>query len=249
VSEIVLETRKLTRQFGGLVAVDGIDLTIRDGELRALIGPNGAGKTTCINLLSGLFPPSGGEIRWQGRDVTAWSAARRARAGIARTMQVTSVFPNLTVRENVWLGALRTLRRPSALRSRDAFGDVTARADECLELAGLAARAHELAGSIGHGDQRLLEIAIALALGPKLLLLDEPTAGMSVKESWDIVHRLREIRARDRLTVVIVEHDMEIVMELAERITVLHLGQVLAEGTPDEIAANAEVQRVYLGGR
>jgi branched-chain amino acid transport system ATP-binding protein len=249
VSEVVLETRNLTRRFGGLMAVDGIDLTIRDGELRALIGPNGAGKSTCINLLSGLFPPSSGEVRWQGRDVTAWSAARRARAGIARTMQVTSVFPNLTVHDNVWLAAQRALGRPAVIRSREGFADVAARVHECLELAGIAARAHEPAGSLGHGDQRSLEIAIALALRPKLLLLDEPTAGMSVKESWDIVRRLREIRARDRLTVVIVEHDMEIVMALAERITVLHLGRVLAEGTPEEISANAEVQRVYLGGR
>jgi branched-chain amino acid transport system ATP-binding protein len=249
VSQVVLETRKLTRQFGGLMAVNGVDLAIRAGELRALIGPNGAGKTTCINLVSGLFPPSGGEIRWEGTDVTRWSAARRARAGIGRTMQVTSIFPNLTVFENVWLSAHRPLGRPSAARARDALPEVAERAHECLELAGITNRAREPAGSIGHGDQRLLEIAIALALRPKLLLLDEPTAGMSVVESWEIVARLREIRARDRLTVVIVEHDMEIVMELAERITVLHLGETLAEGTPGEIARNAEVQRVYLGGR
>jgi branched-chain amino acid transport system ATP-binding protein len=237
VSQVVLETRQLTRRFGGLMAVDGVDLAIHDGELRALIGPNGAGKTTCINLLSGLLPPSGGEIRWQGTDVTRWSAARRARAGIARTMQVTSVFPNLTVYENVWLGAQRPLGRPSAVRARDAVPEVAERAHECLELAGIGGRANEPA------------IAIALALRPRLLLLDEPTAGMSVVESWEIVRRLREIRARDRLTVVVVEHDMEIVMEIAERITVLHLGQTLAEGAPDEIARNAEVQRVYLGGR
>jgi branched-chain amino acid transport system ATP-binding protein len=153
------------------------------------------------------------------------------------------------VYENVWLSAQRPLGRPAALRAREAVPEVGERARECLELAGLAGRAREPAGSIGHGDQRLLEIAIALALRPRLLLLDEPTAGMSVVESWEIVRRLREIRARDRLTVVIVEHDMEIVMELAERITVLHLGRVLAEGTPDEVAGNAEVQRVYLGGR
>jgi branched-chain amino acid transport system ATP-binding protein len=231
------------------MAVDGVDLTIGDGELRALIGPNGAGKTTCINLLSGLFPPSAGEIVWQGRTITTWSAARRARAGIARTMQVTSIFPSLSVFENVWLAAQRQSGRPSALASRERFTDTAARARECLDLAGIAGRADEPAASIGHGDQRLLEIAIALALRPRLLLLDEPTAGMSVKESWEIVQRLREIRRRDRLTIVIVEHDMEIVMQLAERITVLHLGRVLAEGRPDDIAGNPEVQRVYLGGR
>ena len=244
---LILETRGLTRRFGGLLAVSDVSLALRDGEMRALIGPNGAGKTTLINLLSGFMPASGGEIRFGGEDITAWPAARRARAGIARTMQVTSICPTLTVLENVWLAAQRSSGRPSGLASRSPqVGD---RARDCLRLAGILARADEPAGSIGHGDQRLLEIAIALALGPRLLLLDEPTAGMSVKESWDIVERLREIRERERLTVLIVEHDMEIVMQLAERITVLHLGQTLAEGTPDEVARNADVQRVYLGGR
>jgi len=244
---LILETRGLTRRFGGLLAVSDVSLALRDGEMRALIGPNGAGKTTLINLLSGLMPASGGEIRFGGEDITAWPAARRARAGIARTMQVTSICPTLTVLENVWLAAQRSSGRPSGLALRSPqVGD---RARDCLRLAGILARADEPAGSIGHGDQRLLEIAIALALGPRLLLLDEPTAGMSVKESWDIVERLREIRERERLTVLIVEHDMEIVMQLAERITVLHLGQTLAEGTPDEVGRNADVQRVYLGAR
>jgi branched-chain amino acid transport system ATP-binding protein len=244
---LILETRGLTRRFGGLLAVHDVSLALRDGELRALIGPNGAGTTTLINLLSGLMPASGGEIRFRGEDITAWPAARRARAGIARTMQVTAICPTLTVLENVWLAAQRSFGRPPALASRSSLvGD---RARDCLRLAGILARADEPAGSIGHGDQRLLEIAIALALRPRVLLLDEPTAGMSVKESWEIVERLREIRERVRLTVLIVEHDMEIVMQLAERITVLHLGQTLAEGTPDEVARNADVQRVYLAGR
>jgi branched-chain amino acid transport system ATP-binding protein len=247
--ELILETRGLGRRFGGLLAVNAVSLALRDGEIRALIGPNGAGKTTLINLLSGLTPASAGEIRFRGVDVTAWPAARRARAGLARTMQVTAICPTLTVLENVWLSAQRSLGRPPALASRTSLRGVGARSRECLAVVGLAARADEPAGSIGHGDQRLLEIAIALALRPRVLLLDEPTAGMSVKESWEIVTRLREIRDRDRLTVLIVEHDMEIVMELAERITVLHLGETLAEGTPDEVARNADVQRVYLGGR
>lgn len=247
--ELILETRGLGRRFGGLLAVDDVSLGLRDGELRALIGPNGAGKTTLINLLSGLTPASAGAIRFRGEDITAWPAARRARAGIARTMQVTAICPTLTVAENVWLSAQRSLGRPPALASRARMTGVAERSRECLELVGIWPRADEPAGSIGHGDQRLLEIAIALALRPRVLLLDEPTAGMSVKESWEIVKRLREIRDRDRLTVLIVEHDMEIVMELAERITVLHLGKTLAEGTPDEVARNADVQRVYLGGR
>jgi branched-chain amino acid transport system ATP-binding protein len=247
--ELILETRGLSRRFGGLHAVDDVSVQLHDGELRALIGPNGAGKTTLINLLSGLTPASAGEIWFCGQNITAWPAARRARAGIARTMQVTAICPTLTVFENVWLSAQRSLGRPPALASRAALPGVGERTRECLQLAGIVARADEPAGSIGHGDQRLLEIAIALALRPRVLLLDEPTAGMSVKESWEIVKRLREIRDRDRLTVLIVEHDMEIVMELAERITVLHLGQTLAEGTPDEVARNVDVQRVYLGGR
>ena len=249
VSDVVLETRGLGRHFGGLQAVKDVRLALHDGELRALIGPNGAGKTTLINLLSGLTPASSGEIRFRGEDITTWPAARRARAGIARTMQVTAICPTLTVFENVWLSAQRALGRPPALASRSRLPGVAERSRERLELAGIAAHADEPAGSIGHGNQRLLEIAIALALRPRVLLLDEPTAGMSVKESWEIVKRLREIRDRDRLTVLIVEHDMEIVMELAERITVLHLGETLAEGAPDEVARNAEVQRVYLGGR
>ena len=246
---LILETRGLTRRFGGLLAVNDVSLTLRDGELRALIGPNGAGKTTLINLLSGLMPASAGTIRFRGEEITAWPAARRARAGIARTMQVTAICPTLTVLDNVWLAAQRLRGRPPLLTSRSSMRDVAARAHDCLRLAGILPRADEPAGSIGHGDQRLLEIAIALALRPRLLLLDEPTAGMSVKESWDIVERLREIREREGLTVFIVEHDVEIVMQLAERITVLHLGQILAEGTPEEVAGNADVQRVYLGGR
>jgi branched-chain amino acid transport system ATP-binding protein len=162
-------------------------------------------------------------------------------------MQVTSIFPGLTVFENVWLGAQRQLSRLPVLTDRRRLTAVESRVRDCLKEVGLMQRMDEPAGSIGHGDQRLLEVAIGLALSPRLLLLDEPTAGMSVKESWEIVRRLQEIHARDRLTVVIVEHDMDVVMELAETVTVLNLGRILASGTPDEIARNAEVQRVYLG--
>ncbi len=246
---VILQTRGLVRAFGGVRALDGVDLALREGEVHALIGPNGAGKTTFINVLSGLLPPTGGDIVWRGTSITHWSAARRARAGIARTMQVTSIFPNLSVSDNVWLAAQRQRPRLPVLALRHRLGDVAARVRQCLEWVGLAGRADEPAGSIGHGDQRLLEVAIALALRPRLLLLDEPTAGMSAKESWAIVRRLQEIRARDPITVVVVEHDMDVVLELAERVTVLHLGRILASGAPDAIARDAEVQRVYLGGR
>ncbi len=246
---VILQTRGLVRAFGGVRALDGVDLALREGEVHALIGPNGAGKTTFINVLSGLLPPTGGDIVWRGTSITHWPAARRARAGIARTMQVTSIFPNLSVSDNVWLAAQRQRPRLPVLALRHRLGDVAARVRQCLEWVGLAGRAEEPAGSIGHGDQRLLEVAIALALRPRLLLLDEPTAGMSAKESWAIVRRLQEIRARDPITVVVVEHDMDVVLELAERVTVLHLGRILASGAPDAIARDAEVQRVYLGGR
>jgi branched-chain amino acid transport system ATP-binding protein len=245
----ILQTRGLTRTFGGLVAVADVDLGVEEGEIRALIGPNGAGKTTMINLLSGLLAPSGGRILWRSEDVTDWSAARRARAGIARTMQVTSVFPSLTVLENVWLASQRRLRFMPALTDRRRFADIDGRARQCVELVGLGERLDEHAGAIGHGDQRLLEIAIGLALEPRLLLLDEPTAGLSPKESGEIVGRLREIHARERMTIVIVEHDMDVVMGLADTVSVLHLGRTLAEGSRHEVAGNPEVQRVYLGGR
>ncbi len=248
-SDALLEARGLGRQFGGLLAVDAVNLSLGAGEVRALIGPNGAGKTTLINLLSGLLPPTAGRIFWNGDEITRWSGARRARAGIARTMQVTSVFPNLTVSENVWLGVQRQRRRLSPVVERGGQTEVAERVLECLAVVGLTHRAEERAGRIGHGDQRLLEIAIGLSLRPRLLLLDEPTAGMSVKESGEIIRRLREIHARDRLAMLIVEHDMHVVMELAQTISVLHLGRTLAEGSPAEISRNAEVQRVYLGGR
>jgi branched-chain amino acid transport system ATP-binding protein len=249
VTGALLEVRGLERRFGGLVAVGGVDLAVRDGEIRALIGPNGAGKTTLINLLSGFLPPTAGEVLWEGESIARWSVARRVRAGIARTMQVTSVFPNLSVHDNVWLGAQRRLRRLPALTDRRRLTDVAEWVGQCLALVGLENRAAEPAASIGHGDQRLLEIAIGLSLRPRVLLLDEPTAGMSVRETGDIVRRLKEIHRRDGIAMVIVEHDMQVVMELAQQVTVLHLGQTLAEGPPAEIGRNADVQRVYLGGR
>jgi len=201
-----------------------------------------------IACLDAAYGPSSGRATRPPMEPMFTMRPRAVRSS-GRKACVTAICPTLTVLENVWLSAQRSLGRPPALASRTSLRGVDERSRECLAVVGLAARADEPAGSIGHGDQRLLEIAMALALRPRVLLLDEPTAGMSVKESWEIVTRLREIRDRDRLTVLIVEHDMEIVMELAERVTVLHLGETLAEGTPDEVARNADVQRVYLGGR
>lgn len=240
----VLETTELRRHFGGLRAVDGVDLAIGQG-ITAVIGPNGAGKTTLFNLLSGLLPPSSGSIRFQGRDVTRLPAHGRARLGMARTLQIKSVFPALTVAENVWIAARQKHRPldPFSIAARDK--ETEARAMRALEELGLADRARQRAGSLAYGDVALLEIAMALALEPRLLLLDEPVCGMSPAETEKAVERIRRIgKTTD---VIIIEHDMEVVFGLASRVVVMAQGQVLADGTPDQIAANAEVQEAYLG--
>jgi branched-chain amino acid transport system permease protein len=240
----VLETRGLTRTFGGLVAVDGVDFTVRAGEIRAVIGPNGAGKTTLFNLITGVLPPTQGQIRFRGEDITGLPAHRISQKGIARTVQVTSIFPTLTVTENVWLGAqsrgwLHPFRRPAAMET------VRRQVEEVIALVGLTAEADAEAAELSHGDQRLLEIALALSTRPDVLLLDEPTAGLSAKETRDMVRVVRQLAARQ--TIVIVEHDMDVVMELADTITVLHMGRTLAEGPPQATRENRLVQEVYLG--
>jgi ABC-type branched-subunit amino acid transport system ATPase component len=248
--EILLEVHGLSKRFGALAAVDGVSFRVRRGELSSIIGPNGAGKTTLFNLLTGLLPAEGGEARFRGAAITPLLPHQVVARGVSRSFQIISVFHALTVFENVRIAAQAKHRcRFAMLADSGSFAGLNEEARRLVAAVGLADQASAVAANLSHGDQRLLEIAIALALRPQLLLLDEPTAGMSVKESWEIVQRLREIRQRDRLTIVIVEHDMEIVMELAERITVLHLGRVLAEGAPEDIARNPEVQRVYLGGR
>jgi branched-chain amino acid transport system ATP-binding protein len=241
---IILETKGLTRAFGGLVAIDHVEFTIRAGEIRAVIGPNGAGKTTLFNVVTGVLPPTGGQILFEGEDITGWPAHRISQRGIARTVQVTSIFPALTVRENVWLGAQsRGWLHPLATRSK--MPGVERQVDELIALVGLTAEADAEAGELSHGDQRLLEIALALSTRPRLLLLDEPTAGLSAKETRDMVRVVRQLAARQ--TIVIVEHDMDVVMELADTITVLHMGKTLAEGSPQATRENRLVQEVYLG--
>jgi len=244
----LLEVEAATKTFGSLVAVDEVSLQVAAGELRAIIGPNGAGKTTFFNLISGFFPPSRGRILLDGEDVTALPAAERVRRGMGRTFQVTEIFPELSVRENVriavevasgyrlrpWLA--RTERRAAAERI-----------DEVLAMVGLEAKAGRLVGELSHGDQRAAEIAMALALKPRLLLLDEPTAGMGDQETYETTSLVRRLHRDDRLTIVLIEHDMRVVFNLADRITVLDRGRLLAEGTPAEIGANAAVQAAYLG--
>ena len=244
----ILETQELTRRFGGLAAVNRISLSIQAGQVRSIIGPNGAGKTTLFNLITGALAPTAGTIVFRGRDITGLAPPAIFRLGIVRSFQISQVFPKLTARENVALmawGRVRTSGSPFA-RARATADEVDHRVDALLDQVGLAELADQLAGTLAHGDRRLLEIAMALAAGPELLLLDEPTAGMSPEETKQTALLLRSL-APD-ITLVIVEHDMSVVMAISDRISVLHRGELLAEGPPEEIRANPDVQAVYLGG-
>ena len=235
----LLTTTGLSRDFGGLRAVDGANFSLMPGEIRAVIGPNGAGKTTFVSLVCGRIQPSAGTIMFAGADITDLPAYKRVRLGIAYTFQVTSVFANLSAYDNVTLSVQRTLTDG---RSR---GAVHAGVMEALSRTGLADRAGMLAGQLSYGHQRLLEIAMGLALAPRLLILDEPTQGLSDGEIEGFVALVREI-ARDA-TVLIIEHNMPVVMQLAHRITVFDAGKIIAEGSPAEIRAIEQVQEAYLG--
>jgi branched-chain amino acid transport system ATP-binding protein len=244
----LLEIRDLSKRFGSLVAVRGVSLAVNEGELRAVIGPNGAGKTTFFNLISGLFQPSGGSVHFDGADVTHLPAFKRVALGMARTFQITEIFPELSVAENVRIGVeVASGHRLSPWLGRAAREAVEQRVAETLELTGLGRNANRLAGELAHGDQRAAEIAMALALRPRLLLLDEPTAGMGDNETYEITRLIRRLHRDSKLTIVLIEHDMRVVFHLADRITVLDQGALLAEGSPDEIAANDAVQAAYLG--
>jgi branched-chain amino acid transport system ATP-binding protein len=240
----ILETQGLTVRFGGLSALDNINFAVAPNELRAVIGPNGAGKSTFFNCLTGVLRPSAGRIRFNGEDVTGLSPDRVSQKGIARSYQITNILPNATTLENARIAAQSRRHRWSLLTHYRSFRDIVEKAETALEAVGLLSKAGELAANLSHGEQRNLEIAIALATEPKLLCLDEPTAGMSAAETHDTIELVRHI-ARD-LTILIVEHDMQVVMELADRITVLHYGQILAEGRPAEIQQNRRVLEVYL---
>ena len=240
----LLSTEDLTVRFGGLTALNRVNFAVERGEVRAIIGPNGAGKSTFFNCLTGVLRPSSGHIRFGGEDVTGASADRISRKGIARSYQITNILPNATVLENVRIAAQSRRHGWSLLTHHRAYRDIIEKAEEALEAVGLRGKAGELAANLSHGEQRNLEIGIALATEPQLLCLDEPTAGMSAAETHDTMELVRRI-AKD-LTILIVEHDMQVVMELAQRITVLHYGEILAEGTPAEIQQNPRVLEVYL---
>jgi branched-chain amino acid transport system ATP-binding protein len=231
-------------RFGGLTAVNQVSLSIPRGEIRAIIGPNGAGKSTLFNCITGVLAPTSGRIIFDGEDLTGLPPHRISQKGIARSYQITNILPQATVLENVRIAAQSRHHSWSLFRHHRSYGDLIDRARSVLASVGLADKENELAAELSHGEQRNLEIGIALGTEPKLLCLDEPTAGMSVTETHATVDLIRRIAAD--LTIVIVEHDMEVVMGLGHTITVLHYGEVLAEGTPAEIQANLRVQEVYL---
>jgi branched-chain amino acid transport system ATP-binding protein len=244
----LLRVESVSKHFGSLVAVDNVSMTVEPGELRAVIGPNGAGKTTFFNMISGFLTQNKGKIIFDGEDISRLLPARRVWKGIARTFQITEVFPELTVRENLRIAVEVTAGyRLSPWLSSDADGEIRARVTELLDMGGLDEKADRPVGELSHGDQRATEIMMALALKPRLLLLDEPTAGMGDQETYDITQLIRKLHRDQKLTIVLIEHDMRVVFHLADRIMVLAEGKMLAEGTPKEIAANEAVQAAYLG--
>jgi branched-chain amino acid transport system ATP-binding protein len=240
----ILRTEELTMRFGGLTAVNRVSIAIERGEIRAIIGPNGAGKSTFFNCITGVLKPTSGRVILNGEDVAGLPPNEVSHKGLARSYQITNILPGASVLENVRVAAQSRHHAWNMVRNRFSFPDVIERARAVLDAVGLLADEDELAANLSHGAQRNLEIGIALATEPQMLCLDEPTAGMSITETRSTVELVRRI-AKD-LTIVIVEHDMEVVMGLAKTITVLHYGEVLAEGTPAQIQANQRVQEVYL---
>ena len=245
-SEVLLSAKNLTKRFGGLAAVNDVSVDLWQGRIHAVIGPNGAGKSTLTNLLSGDLPPTSGSIMLAGQDVTGWSPEKISAQGLGRSYQKTNIFLPFTVWENVRLASQS--RQPHAanwFRSAINFEAINARAASAIELSGLKNRLNSIAGTISHGEQRQLEIAMTLATEPRVLLLDEPLAGMGVAEAERMVALLLSIK-KDH-GILLVEHDMDAVFTLADKLTVMVNGQVIASGTPAEIRANAGVQAAYLG--
>ncbi len=244
----ILETRELRKAFGGLVAVDGVSMRVQAYTLHTIIGPNGAGKTTFFNLLSGNIRPTSGQVLYKGQDITNLPAHRRAHVGIGRSFQITNVFPNLSVFENVRLAAQAVGRDNFKFwEHHRRFRRYEEQANGILSQVGLAGQAGLPARSLPHGGKRKLELGILLASDPELLLLDEPTAGMAREEIPMLMEVIQSVRASGNKTIILVEHKMDLVMNVSDRISVMHQGQLLAEGTPLEIAGNPTVQSAYLG--
>ncbi len=241
----ILEVDGVSKRFGKFVALNKVSARFLPGKLSAIIGPNGAGKSTFFNVVSGAFPPSEGRLKFQGRDITGLAQHEFARIGIAKSFQITNVFKQLSAHENVRVAVQARHARYQLFKPRAAMGEVADRASALLERVGLAAHAKRPAADLAHGQQRALEVAMALAAEPALLLMDEPTAGMSPEETKVMMDLITALAAER--SVILVEHKMKLVMGICERLLVLHHGEFLAEGTPAEIKANDDVRRVYLG--
>ena len=247
--EIIIETQNLSKHFGGLAAVDDVSIKIEAGTLHAIIGPNGAGKTTFFNLLSGNLKPTNGKVFYKGQDLTGKPIYRMIHMGIGRSFQITNIFPNLTVRENIRLASQAMENKNFRfLMDTAKMESVEERTTVVVEKVGLGSQSLLPARMLSHGDQRKLELGMILAPDPELLLLDEPTAGMATDQVPELITLIQEVQQSGLKTVILVEHNMNVVMKVSDRITVMHQGKVLAEGTPGEIATNHEVQTAYLGG-
>ena len=245
-SETILQTRSLTRRFGTFYAVSDVDLDVTEGSIHSIIGPNGAGKTTLFRLLTGVHPPTSGHAMFRGAEISGKRPHVVARRGLVQSFQLTSVFPRLTVLESVEAAMLAPTRRPLDVVTRHQR-TLEGEARELLDAVGLGDLAGTQAKTLSHGDQRALDIALALATRPRLLLLDEPTAGMSPAETHRITELVAELNRSTGLTILFSEHDMDVVFGISDRVTVLHQGRVIAEGTVDEVQAHPEVTAVYLG--
>ncbi|MFC2064170.1 ABC transporter ATP-binding protein [Chloroflexota bacterium] len=248
-SETIFETINLRKTFGALVAVDNVNIKVGRNSLHAIIGPNGAGKTTFFNLLSGNIEPTGGKVLYKGRDITHQPVHRTIHYGVGRSFQITNIFPNLSVYENIRL-ASQALGADNFKfwKFAGAFKQYDDRTWEVLHQVGLQERALSPARALPHGDQRKLELGMILAPDPEVLLLDEPTAGMASEQVPELIALIQEIQQTGNKTVMLVEHNMNVVMSVSDRITVMHQGAVLAEGTPEQIASDSAVQTAYLGG-
>jgi branched-chain amino acid transport system ATP-binding protein len=244
----LLETQNVSKSFGALSAVNGVSLAVEAGTLHSIIGPNGAGKTTLFNLLTGAFQPTSGEIIFDNKKITGTPPHRAAHLGLARSFQRTTLFPAFSLLDNVWTAAFATARSWKGFfyRNTASYPEATERARQALADVGLSGKEKQLAREISHGEQRQLELAIALAPQPRVLLLDEPAAGLSPEETRRMVALVRTLKGR--YTIVLIEHKIDIIMSVSDRISVMHFGALIAEGTPAEIQRNPEVRKAYLGG-
>ena len=242
----LLEAASVKMRFGGLTALDNVSFSVHEGEVRGIIGPNGAGKTTLFNVITGELKPTSGKIFLRGKDITSFTPHVICQEGLSRTFQLTFIFPEMTVYESIWVGVNTRARRPwNPFVLADQVADLSQKAREICQLVGLEEKMNELASNLSYGDQKVLEIAMALSTQPSVLLLDEPTQGVSPKETNNISEVVKKLSKK--MTIILIEHSMDIVLSLCNSITVLNEGRVVAEGSPEEISKNEEVQRVYLG--